>query len=143
MACPSSRGEAHALKLVGGREEVLWEAGEPVSAEAQHAQLHLVAEEEVSSALGKRQASLELGPSPPTKLSRKEKKDEVGEVEILRKQVDDLESTVQCVICFAASREVLLDPCKHMCLCKACAKDCTDCPICRSPIESRVTIFMN
>lgn len=46
----------------------------------------------------------------------------------------------QCVICLSQEKEVLVLPCKHVCVCKDCAgalgvKGAGKCPVCRTPIE--------
>lgn len=53
----------------------------------------------------------------------------------------------QCVVCLDTSREVLLQPCGHVCACR----DCVDrvrgadnqCPICRQTIDSVQTAFIS
>jgi len=49
----------------------------------------------------------------------------------------------ECVVCFDESKEVVLVPCGHYCLCGGCAhqvKETTKvCPLCRAKIEKIVT----
>ena len=40
-----------------------------------------------------------------------------------------------CVVCLDREREVVLDPCRHFCLCKQCSESLGKCPICRQHIE--------
>ena len=49
-----------------------------------------------------------------------------------------------CVICEDGKKQVVLLPCKHMCLCKACAdlKKIKECPMCRSNVESSMAVFI-
>lgn len=49
-----------------------------------------------------------------------------------------------CVICEDGKKQVVLLPCKHMCLCKACAdfEKIKECPMCRSNIESSMAVFI-
>ena len=53
---------------------------------------------------------------------------------------DDL----KCPICLTNPRNILLKPCKHLCLCNVCYKELSSrkCPICRKNIESYVEIFI-
>ncbi len=48
-----------------------------------------------------------------------------------------------CVICQDADRQVLFSPCRHICLCAECCKNIDKCPICRSQIEARCSIFLS
>lgn len=57
---------------------------------------------------------------------------------------EDLEGR-ECVICLAAVRDTTVLPCRHMCMCEACARELqrqqvSRCPICRDPIESLLHI---
>ncbi len=49
-----------------------------------------------------------------------------------------IEST--CVICLTDTRNVLLLPCRHLCLCSTCAENLkfqsANCPICRVPFRA-------
>lgn len=49
-----------------------------------------------------------------------------------------------CVICEDGKKQVVLLPCKHMCLCKACADfdKIKECPLCRTKVESSMTVFI-
>ena len=51
-----------------------------------------------------------------------------------------------CVVCEDGKKEIMLLPCKHMCLCKSCASKClmkqiTECPMCRTKIEDNIEVF--
>jgi ankyrin repeat protein len=52
-----------------------------------------------------------------------------------------------CIICMDAAADVVLFPCRHMCLCKSCHSDQAKgdnmgtCPICRALIRNAVHIF--
>lgn len=53
-------------------------------------------------------------------------------------------STVfQCVVCMTGERSHAMIPCGHKCLCTACATNnvFTDCPICRTPVQSIYEIY--
>nr|CCA17844.1 hypothetical protein ARALYDRAFT_478299 [Albugo laibachii Nc14] len=53
----------------------------------------------------------------------------------------------ECVICLTDARDTTLLPCHHMCLCNACAHQIqsksNSCPICRSFVQSFVTISVD
>lgn len=57
---------------------------------------------------------------------------------------EDLEGR-ECVICLASVRDTTVLPCRHMCMCEACARELqrqqvSRCPICRDIIESLLHI---
>ena len=43
-----------------------------------------------------------------------------------------------CVVCLDQEREVVLDPCRHYCLCRQCSDNLITCPMCRRRIEDVV-----
>lgn len=49
-----------------------------------------------------------------------------------------------CTICIEREKNILLLPCKHLCLCRKCFKDNNlyECPMCRTPIESHLDVFL-
>jgi hypothetical protein len=49
-----------------------------------------------------------------------------------------------CVVCLTDERSILTTPCNHMCLCNTCAThtSITMCPLCRTQIETRITVFV-
>lgn len=49
-----------------------------------------------------------------------------------------------CVICEDSKKQVVLLPCKHMCLCKSCADfdKIKECPMCRATVESSMAVFI-
>ena len=53
----------------------------------------------------------------------------------------------ECVICMTDARDTTVLPCRHMCLCAACAADLrvrsNKCPICRQPAQSYLRIHVN
>ena len=51
------------------------------------------------------------------------------------------ESRLECCVCQDAAHQVILGPCRHLCCCATCAPALTECPICRTPVESRTTVF--
>jgi hypothetical protein len=57
----------------------------------------------------------------------------------------DTEETM-CVVCFDAPKDHLVLPCKHLCVCEACAEQLTKtrtpmCPVCRGPIRETMKVF--
>ncbi len=52
-----------------------------------------------------------------------------------------------CVVCMEVDRSMLILPCRHMCLCAACARNPAltragaRCPVCRAPIDSFIAVF--
>lgn len=54
---------------------------------------------------------------------------------------DDLEdNSSECVICMSDTRDTLILPCRHLCLCNGCADSlryqANNCPICRAPFRA-------
>ena len=50
------------------------------------------------------------------------------------------------VVCFDAPKDHLVLPCKHLCVCEACAEQLTKtrtptCPVCREPIRETMKVF--
>ncbi|XP_064648900.1 uncharacterized protein LOC135501077 [Lineus longissimus] len=56
----------------------------------------------------------------------------------------------RCVVCQDQAKNVLLLPCRHMCMCGPCAQTITRtaliyrriCPLCRAPIEAIMSVFV-
>ena len=46
-------------------------------------------------------------------------------------------ATSECIICWEAAPNVLLQPCGHICACSGCAAllDLSDCPMCRCKVQ--------
>ena len=58
----------------------------------------------------------------------------------LEKQNSSHESTISCIVCLDEPKQVLLLPCKHLCVCNSCAVILQQqppflCPICRASVE--------
>jgi hypothetical protein len=49
---------------------------------------------------------------------------------------------LQCCICLDEPKTIVLMPCKHMCMCEACAFVVDICPICRKKIKNRISVFI-
>lgn len=56
-------------------------------------------------------------------------------------QIEDDERL--CVVCEDAKKEIIILPCKHMCLCTKCANFelIKECPMCRGKVEDSMTVF--
>ena len=53
----------------------------------------------------------------------------------------------ECVVCMEEARSCLFLPCRHMCVCRACAdlimaSATTDCPKCRTKVEDIIDVFV-
>lgn len=47
-----------------------------------------------------------------------------------------------CVVCFTNPKDIVLIPCGHVCACKYCLEQVTNCPICRKAIDRKIPIFL-
>ena len=43
-----------------------------------------------------------------------------------------------CVACMSAVKDIILLPCRHVCLCGGCFESITKCPVCRAPIMAHM-----
>ncbi|MCO5569176.1 hypothetical protein L7F22_022886 [Adiantum nelumboides] len=71
------------------------------------------------------------------KMQQENRHDIIGSLE----SHDEERSGHICKVCFEAPTAAVLLPCRHFCLCKACAVACTECPLCRSGISDRIITF--
>ena len=61
---------------------------------------------------------------------------------------DVLEATPQnddsklCSVCLDQDKSIMLEPCRHVCLCQECAPRVTNCPICRCTPTKRVQLYL-
>ena len=46
----------------------------------------------------------------------------------------------ECVVCLANGKEVLLLPCRHLCVCRECFSMIDKCPVCRAGFEEYVKV---
>jgi hypothetical protein len=46
----------------------------------------------------------------------------------------------ECSICLTAPKEVLLLPCRHLCVCQSCLVQIDKCPVCRSEFAEHIII---
>ena len=61
-------------------------------------------------------------------------------------QYERQEAGLQCVVCMDAKKSVCLLPCKHTCMCPACASRVMGtsalCPVCREPVADSFETFL-
>jgi hypothetical protein len=62
------------------------------------------------------------------------------------KRVSPEQDATLCIVCEDAKKEVLLFPCRHLCLCKMCASTCLfktlhECPMCRETIGDSMEVY--
>eukprot|EP01060_Flectonema_neradi_P013353 TRINITY_DN20116_c0_g1_i1.p1 TRINITY_DN20116_c0_g1~~TRINITY_DN20116_c0_g1_i1.p1 ORF type:complete len:412 (+),score=67.17 TRINITY_DN20116_c0_g1_i1:41-1276(+) len=50
-------------------------------------------------------------------------------------------SGVACLSCFTATKNTVLQPCRHLVVCSSCAPDLVNCPQCGSSITARLEIY--
>jgi hypothetical protein len=62
--------------------------------------------------------------------------------EVIRRKAGSGNSKL-CCVCMEGERQVLLMPCRHLCVCRGCSEDerLKDCPICRSEIRERMVVY--
>ena len=68
----------------------------------------------------------------------------------LKRELENEKDRKKCVICTENQKDVLLLPCRHMCMCVDCAHHFVAqkparrriCPLCRSPINSVMNIYL-
>ena len=62
------------------------------------------------------------------------------------KKMEKLEEEMLCVVCQANKKNILLQPCNHVCLCPSCVKEVmrqnTHCPLCRKRISSWTKVYL-
>lgn len=47
-----------------------------------------------------------------------------------------------CVICLTEKKDIMNEPCRHICLCHNCEKGINECPMCRSHISAKKKVFL-
>ena len=65
------------------------------------------------------------------------------EESIIKKKLSVEEEKMTCVICQIETKSVLLMPCRHMCVCKACSlrHEMDKCPLCRQTIKEKIDVY--
>ena len=93
--------------------------------------------------------------APPLKLTAKQRELDTTSVEgtdsdtqVLQRELHQANEQLSierdkslCVICLDKTRELLLKPCNHYCLCATCSKGLRDCPVCKKRIQRTEKIF--
>lgn len=59
--------------------------------------------------------------------------------ETVRDNVDD---AFKCCVCMDKLRDVVLHPCRHLCMCSHCARKGNRCPVCLASIEVMYRVFL-
>lgn len=54
---------------------------------------------------------------------------------------NDSDAGSMCVVCMDAPLEMVLIPCRHMCVCEDCSKQLISCPMCRQTVEDALKVF--
>ena len=68
-------------------------------------------------------------------------KDVVSNISTLQTELERVKQQRLCVVCLDGQKEVVLKPCRHLCVCSTCAPELDDCPICRRPVQGQEKIF--
>eukprot|EP01006_Ploeotia_vitrea_P046476 TRINITY_DN67028_c5_g5_i2.p1 TRINITY_DN67028_c5_g5~~TRINITY_DN67028_c5_g5_i2.p1 ORF type:complete len:301 (+),score=31.73 TRINITY_DN67028_c5_g5_i2:32-904(+) len=53
----------------------------------------------------------------------------------------DIPEDMLCVICMEVKKDCCFVPCGHCCTCMGCSKAVSDCPQCRSKIDTKIKVF--
>ena len=67
---------------------------------------------------------------------REEESDQESDVEVVERPVIEILDSLECIICMENLKEVMLEPCGHVCICRACAERLrlpsgrVKCPVC-------------
>lgn len=61
----------------------------------------------------------------------------------IEKEQEKIFDMLLCVICMVNQRGVVFMPCCHFSTCTICSKKITECPICRTYIESAKKVFLS
>lgn len=48
------------------------------------------------------------------------------------------EDNTDCVVCLSEEAEIILLPCRHVCVCATCFKEVDKCPVCRAEFETYI-----
>lgn len=71
-------------------------------------------------------------------------KDEI-ELSTIKTDLEKSQKYSNCVICYKNKKDILLEPCNHLCLCNDCSKELiihnNRCPICRELISNSKKIY--
>lgn len=64
--------------------------------------------------------------------------------QIQSREESELKDTMSCCICLHHPKNIVLLPCRHLCVCATCGarEDLIRCPICRVEIRDKINVFM-
>ncbi|KAG5896387.1 hypothetical protein JTB14_009592 [Gonioctena quinquepunctata] len=51
-------------------------------------------------------------------------------------------SSAECVVCMDSECRIIFVPCGHLCCCCNCSKSISECPLCRTAIERKITLVL-
>lgn len=66
---------------------------------------------------------------------------EDDESKLLKTELERVKLQRLCVVCLDGQKEVVFNPCLHLCACCVCAPELHNCPICRRPVLRWERIF--
>lgn len=96
--------------------------------------------QEVISHLSKKMGDLGIRSQVENEHLKKDLKKVKKELEVAKEEKED---AIKCQVCFVNQRDILIEPCMHVCCCSTCATKLPACPICRGPINKVQKIFVN
>eukprot|EP00033_Pygsuia_biforma_P003854 GCRY01004222.1.p1 GENE.GCRY01004222.1~~GCRY01004222.1.p1 ORF type:complete len:201 (-),score=1.71 GCRY01004222.1:27-629(-) len=76
--------------------------------------------------------------APPPKKPHPSPSSELAKAE---QELKALRSQLECKICMDAKTNVIFIPCKHYVCCSECSRRLTRCPICRTKIRQKITVY--
>ena len=82
-------------------------------------------------------------PSPPTSPVRGTAEDECATKDEMQIQNARMKRQMRCKVCLNADVGVVFLPCGHLVVCKNCAPNLRNCPVCRSRINETIKVFMS
>jgi hypothetical protein len=62
-------------------------------------------------------------------------------INVQTERVQPNEGTI-CLCCMDTPRNVLFMPCSHICYCSRCAANTMTCPVCRTPVNSQMNVYI-
>ncbi len=79
-------------------------------------------------------------------IKSKKARDEIQKTEWERKQKREFDENLQCCVCFDNKKEILILPCRHLCICEKCsegtgAASISKCPVCRCAISQKLKVY--
>ena len=77
-----------------------------------------------------------------TPSSLREPNQQVSSVLSVEDQSSSLDDSKTCVVCMDAPLQMVLVPCGHMCVCEECSSQILQCPLCRTPTENALKVFL-